>query len=88
MDSRTNDTFLARGNFAGNLRQVLQKYICNNYESILKEEFISTKQLLEAFKRLGDHYENEPGSEGSGYGESEEIQLLARMFNVCIYVIL
>ena len=80
------DTFLARGNFAGNLRQVLQHYICKNSKSIIDDKIMSTTQLSDAFKRLGNSFDNKPGSDGSGYGESEEIQLLARMFDVCIYV--
>ena len=77
---------LEGGSFVGNLRLVLRHYICDNSESILEEGIMSTNQLLEAFTRLGNSFDNKPGSDGSGYGESEEIQLLARMFNVCIFV--
>jgi hypothetical protein len=81
-----NNALLAGGSFSGNLRLVLQHYICNNSGSILQDKIMSTTQLSDAFKRLGNSFKNKPGSDGSGYGESEEIQLLARMFDVCIYV--
>ena len=82
-----NNALLEKGSFSGNLRLVLQHYICNNSKSIIDDDKImSTTQLSDAFKRLGNSFKNKPGSDGSGYGESEEIQLLARMFDVCIYV--
>ena len=62
-------------NYIGNLRQVLQNYICTNLDELLKT--FSIGQLDDAAKRV---------TQGKTWGEETELKLLGKMFNVCIGV--
>jgi hypothetical protein len=62
-------------NYIGNLRQVLQNYICTNLDELLKT--FSIGQLDDAAKRV---------TQGKAWGEETELKLLGKMFNVCIGV--
>ena len=73
--------------YLGNLRQVLQHYVCANSQQILNDTSITKNQLDKSLARLDNN--NLPASgtkDSAGWLEDTEISLLARLFNVFIFV--
>jgi len=73
--------------YLGNLRQVLQHYVCANSQQILNDTSITKNQLDKSLARLDNN--NLPASgtkDSAGWLTDTEISLLARLFNVFIFV--
>ena len=73
--------------YLGNLRQVLQHYVCANSQQILNDTSITKNQLDKSLARLDNNNLPSSGTKDSaGWLEDTEISLLARLFNVFIFV--
>ena len=73
--------------YLGNLRQVLQHYVCANSQQILNDTSITKNQLDKSLARLDNN--NLPASgtkDSAGWLTDTEISLLARLFNVFIFI--
>ena len=74
--------------YIGNLRTVLQHYICSKREELIADLGLSSELLQETFTRIGNNNLPKPGTPSNdGWAQEIEIRLLARMFGVCIMTV-
>ena len=74
--------------YIGNLRTVLQHYICSKRKELIADLGLSSELLQETFTRIGNNNLPNPGTPSNdGWAQEIEIRLLARMFGVCIMTV-